>query len=390
METTQLELAAFSEDVEESVSGIRVVKAFGYEPEVAGRAARHADEIRDVTVAAGSVRARYLPAFQALPTLAVVLALGAGGARVISGTASLGDLVAFNTYVLMLVQPLVLVGMVMAQYQRAHTCAERVCEVLAEEPEVSSVPGAGGLPPGPGAVEFRDVTFAYPGRPPILCGFDLRIEPGRTVALVGPTGSGKTTVAKLLARFHDVGSGSVLIDGVDVRAVDLDSLRRAVAIVFEDTFLFTGTVAENVSFGRPGASQSEIEWATSAAGADEFVAGFEEGYDTRVGEQGYTLSGGQRQRLAIARALLAGPRVLVLDDATSAVDAETEVLIRESLREITGGCTTLVIARRPQTVALADEVMLLDEGRIVLRGTHADLLGTDDRYARLLGTEART
>lgn len=390
MEATQLELAAFSEDVEESITGIRVVKAFGHEPEMAVEAARHSDRIRDVTVEAGSVRARYLPVFQAMPTLAVVLALAAGGARVIAGTASLGDLVAFNTYVLMLVQPLVLVGMVVAHYHRAYASAERVCEVLAEEPGVCSHPGAAELPDGPGRVEFRDVTFAYPGRRPVLDGFDMEIEPGRTVALVGPTGSGKTTVAKLLARFHDVGAGAVLIDGADVRKVDLDSLRRAVAIVFEDTFLFSGTVAENVSFGRPDATESEIEWATSAAGADEFLTWLEDGYETRVGEQGYTLSGGQRQRLAIARALLAGPRVLVLDDATSAVDAETEARIRESLRAMAGGCTTLVIARRPQTVVLADEVVLLDEGRVVMRGTHAELLAADDRYARLLGMEVMT
>lgn len=220
-----------------------------------------------------------------------------------------------------------------------------------------------------------------------MSGLDLTLDAGTTVALVGPTAAGKTTIAKLLARFHDVDSGSVRIDGEDVRDVDLDSLRREVAIVFEDTFLFSGTVAENVTFGRPGAPDFEIERATSAAEADEFVAMLAEGYDAMIGEHGYTLSGGQRQRLAIARALLARPRVLVLDDATSAVDAATEARIRESLRELGGECTTLVIARRPQTVALADTVVVLDQGRIRAQGPHADLVVSCPGYAELLGLD---
>jgi ATP-binding cassette subfamily B protein len=244
------------------------------------------------------------------------------------------------------------------------------------------------LPAGGGEVTFRDVRFGYGRVRPVLDGLDLRVAPGESVALVGATGSGKSTVARLIPRFYDVEGGAVLLDGVDVRSLGLDQLRRSVGIVFEDTFLFSDTIAANIAFADPDASQDAIERAARLAGAHEFVSDLADGYATLIGERGYSLSGGQRQRIAIARAILADPRVLILDDATSAVDPTKEHEIRDALTEVMRGRTTIVIAHRPATIALADRVVLLDEGRVVAEGTHGSLLAGEPRYRQVLAAAA--
>jgi ATP-binding cassette subfamily B protein len=318
------------------------------------------------------------------------MVLGYGGHQVLEGQLSLGDLVSFNVYIALLIWPLRMLGMIIAQGQRAAASAERVAEVLGADIEVADPPHPVPLVGGAGEVRFDRVTFGYPGRGPVLTDFDLRLAPGEAVALVGPTGCGKTTVARLLPRFYDVESGAVLIDGVDVRAASLHDVRRAVGLVFEDTFLFADTIGANISFADPDASPESIRRAARLAGAAEFIADLPDGYDTIVGERGFTLSGGQRQRLAIARAILASPRVLVLDDATSSVDPTKEHEIRDALAEVMEGRTTLVIAHRPATIALADRVVLLDRGRIVAEGTHESLLAGDARYREVLASADRS
>jgi len=329
-----------------------------------------------------------------LPTIGLVTTLGYGGHAVLDGRLSIGTLVAFNVYVVMLIWPLRMLGMILAQAQRAVAAAQRVHEVLAAEPAVVDPASPVPLPSrrhgrACGEVEFAGVRFGYPGNGvTVLDGLDLRIAPGESVALVGATGSGKSTVARLLPRFYDVDAGAVSIDGVDVRRLRLTELRRSIGIVFEETFLFGDTVAANIAFADPDAPSERIEHAARLAGAHEFVAALPDGYATIVGERGYSLSGGQRQRLAIARAILADPRVLVLDDATSAVDPTKEHEIRDALAEVMRGRTTLVIAHRPATIALADRVVLLDSGRVVTEGSHAELLESSERYREVLAAAA--
>lgn len=390
----QQESADLATVVEESVSGIRVVKGLGSESVQRGRLAAEADELYDASMGAARVRARYLPAMELLPSIGVVAVLAYGGNQVIDGTASLGELVAFNVYIGLLIWPLRMLGMIIAQTQRAIASAERVVEVLGTDPEVVDPEHPSDLPArGDGAavglVRFADVRFGYSaGSAPVLDGLDLTLEPGESVALVGATGSGKSTVARLLLRFYDVDGGSVTVDGVDVRELRVADLRRAVSIVFEDTFLFSATIADNIAFGVPDASVDDVQRAARSAGAHEFIEALPEGYETEVGERGFALSGGQRQRIAIARAILADPRVLVLDDATSAVDPTKEHEIRDALTEVMDRRTTLVIAHRPATIALADRVALVDGGRIVATGAHTDLLATSPRYREVLAAAA--
>jgi ATP-binding cassette subfamily B protein len=316
--------------------------------------------------------------------------LGYGGHRVVGGDLSLGSLVAFNVYIGMLIWPLRMLGTIVATLQRAVVSAERVDEVLTTAPDIADPSRPKSLPEGEGRgeVRFEGVRFGY-GRPtPVLDGFDLRIAPGESVALVGATGSGKSTVARLVPRFYDVEAGRLLVDGVDVRDLRLRELRRAVGIVFEDTFLFSDTIAANIAFADPEASQAAIERAARLAGAHGFVADLPDGYGTLIGERGYSLSGGQRQRIAIARAILADPRILILDDATSAVDPTKEHEIRSALAEVMRDRTTIVIAHRPATIALADRVVLLDDGRVVAEGTHDELLAGEARYRDVLAAAA--
>lgn len=386
----QQESAELSAVVEETVSGVRVVKGFGAEKLTARRLRKEADDLYGVSMESAGIRSRYLPMLDLLPNIGLILVLAYGGHLVIEGQLSLGALVAFNFYVTLLIWPLRMLGSILAQAQRAAASAERVSEVLATDVRVVDPPHPVPLPTVQGSgerigeVRFEDVTFRFGHGDPVLSDLDLLIEPGESVALVGSTGSGKSTVAKLLPRFYDVDAGRVLLDGVDVRDASLTEVRRAVGIVFEDTFLFSDSIAANIAFAYPEAPMERIVEAAQLAGAHDFITAMPQGYDTEIGERGFSLSGGQRQRLAIARAILADPRVLILDDATSAVDPTKEREIRDALGSAMAGRTTIVIAHRPATIALADRVVLLDRGRVAAVGPHADLLTTSARYREVL------
>jgi ABC-type multidrug transport system fused ATPase/permease subunit len=288
------------------------------------------------------------------------------------GSLSVASFVRFNLYLAMLVTPLRALGMWIGQAQRATASGERIFQVIDEPEEIRDAEAAAALPPGPGRVAFEGVTFGYDAARPVLEQIDLELQPGRVVALIGHTGAGKTTLASLIPRFYDVQHGRVTLDGTDVRDVTLSSLRREIGVIAQDPFLFSATVRENIAFGRPDATDEDVERAARLAQAHEFVAALPEGYETVIGERGITLSGGQRQRVAIARALVLDPRILILDDATASVDATTEARIREGLREAMRGRTTIIIAHRLSTIALADEVVVLAEGRVQLHGTHAE------------------
>ena len=379
--------------VEETVAGTRVVKGIGAEGVQQAKLAAEADGLYAEAMGAVRTRARYVPALDLLPHIGLLLVVAVGGHQVLAGTLTLGQLVAFNVYVNQLIWPLRALGFVIAMGQRAVAAGERVAEVLDARPAVAGPSLPRPLPDTPrGEVRFEAVRFAYPRSDrrsgpevaAVLDGFDLVLVPGETVALVGATGVGKSTVPRLLARFYDVQAGRILLDGVDVRDLALAELRRAVGIVFEESFLFTDSVAANIAFVDPGASAESIEAAARIAGATEFIAALPQGMATKVGERGYSLSGGQRQRLAIARALAARPRVLVLDDATSAIDSATERLILDGLAGELGRTTTLVISHRPATIALADRVVFIDEGRVAAEGRHDDLLATNSRYGAVL------
>jgi ATP-binding cassette subfamily B protein len=387
--TTRLqeELGHASALVEETVSGIRVVKGLGAGDALSARFRRTSDRVLRRALDVASVDAVFLPALELLPMLDLLLVLWVGGHRVLDGKLSLGQFVAFNAYVVMLVWPMRILGQRISTVQNSAAAAGRVVEVLNEAPAVLERPDPVPLPRRESAeVRFEDVRFGYGGAP-VLDGFTLGIEPGASVALVGATGSGKSTVAALLARFYEVESGAVLLEGVDVRDASLRELRAAVAVVAEDTFLFGDTVRANLAYGRPGASADDVERAARAAGAEGFIAELPDGYDTVLGERGFSLSGGQRQRIAIARAILADPAVLILDDATSSVDAAKEHEIREALAHVMEGRTTIVIAHRPATIALARRVVVIEGGRIVEDGTHEQLARASARYRRLLALE---
>ena len=388
----QQESAELAEVVEETVSGVRVVKGFGAEAVQEARLRTEADDVYDASMAGAVVRARFWPTLELLPTVGLVLVLGYGGHLVIDGRLSIGELVAFNAYVALLVWPMRMLGWIVAMAQRAVAASQRVAELLDTEVDVDepahpiALPVRASTEPDVGLVAFEDVRFGYANGPDVLDGFSLEIPAGQSVAVVGGTGSGKSTVARLLCRFYDVDAGAVRLDGVDVRDVGLHELRRAVGLVFEDTFLFSDSIAANIAFADPDATMEQVEHAARLAGAHEFVTDLGQGYDTLIGERGYSLSGGQRQRIAIARAILADPRVLILDDATSAVDPTKEHEIRDALAEVMQGRTTIVIAHRPATIALAERVVLIDGGRIVADGTHASLLLDSARYRQVLAS----
>jgi ATP-binding cassette subfamily B protein len=380
----QERLGGVSHVVEESLSGIRVVKGFGAEDTQRRRLAAAAAGVYDRGMALARLRALFNPLLEVLPTLGLVAILWVGGREVVAGRMSVAALVAFNTYILQLVFPLRMTSFMVAQVSRAAASAARVYEVLSTEPEIIERKGARPLPDGRGEIRFEGVTFGYRPGAPVLRDFDLVIPPGESVALVGATGTGKSTVARLVPRFYDVDEGRVLLDGADVRDLRLSDLRDAVALVFEDTFLFTDTVRSNVAFADEAAGDAAVERAARLAGVHDFIETLPDGYDTMLGEHGYSLSGGQRQRVAIARAILADPRVLVLDDATSSVDPTKEHEIRGALAEVMRGRTTIIIAHRPATIALADRVVLIDDGRVAAEGTHAALLATSARYREVL------
>ncbi|HZQ29011.1 MAG TPA: ABC transporter ATP-binding protein [Acidimicrobiales bacterium] len=367
-------LGDFGQFVEQQVNGVRVIKGHGFEMVSLARGARHSDEVRDLGVQLARQRARFVTVFSLGPSVAVLMIVGPGvwlGAR---GRMSAGDLFAFLQYLGLLVAPVMVAAQALVMWPQAVGSACRVAEILDAEPDVSEPLGPTALPPGNGTVRFEDVWFGYHPSKPVLNGFDLTIEAGTSVALVGASGAGKTTAAYLIPRFYDPWGGRVLLDGLPVRDLSLPDLRRAVSIVFEDTVIFSDTIRSNITMAKPDATDADVADAARRAHAADFIEALPLGYDTVVGEQGASLSGGQRQRIAIARAILARPRLLILDDATSAVDPGTDEAIRQSLAEVLKGRTAIIVAHRVETLELADRVVLVDGGRVVADGTHEALL----------------
>ena len=374
LKDVQQKLGEVATVAEESIVGVHVVKSFSQEDRRRERFARAADAVFDQTLAANRQRALYVPLLTLLPLVAQAAVLLAAGRMVVSGSLSLGSFFAFNLLLAMLVMPLRMLGMWVGQAQRATAAGERIFDILDEPEEIADRPDARPLAPGPGEVRFEAVRFAYAEGRPVLEDVDLVVPAGRTVALIGRTGSGKTTLAALVPRFYDASGGRVVVDGVDVRNLQRRSLRREIGVISQDPFLFSASIRDNIAFGMPDAPFEAVEAAARAAEAHEFILELPQGYETVVGERGITLSGGQRQRIAIARALLIDPRILVLDDATASVDATTEARIRAGLREVMLGRTTIIIAHRLSTIALADEIVVLEHGRIAARGTQTELL----------------
>ena len=379
----QQRLADVATVAEENIVGVHIVKAFAQEPAEEEKFRYRSERVFEQTLRANRQRATYVPLISFVPLLATAAVLLLGARMVAHHTLSIGDFVSFTLYLNMLVVPLRSLGMWIGQAQRATASGERIFQVLDEPEEIADRPGAAPLGPGPGHVRFEHVSFEYMEGRPVLEDIDLDIPAGRTIALIGHTGSGKTTLTALVPRFYDATAGRVTVDGVDVRDLTLLSLRRAVGVISQDPFLFSATVRENIAFGRSDLSDDEVERVARLAQAHEFVERLPQGYDTVIGERGITLSGGQRQRIAIARALAVDPRILILDDATAAVDATTEAHIRAGLRAAMENRTTFIIAHRLSTIALADEVVVLADGRVAARGTHDELVRTSPVYREI-------
>jgi ABC-type multidrug transport system fused ATPase/permease subunit len=376
----QQKLADVATVAEENIVGVHVVKSFAQEPQEQQKFVDRSEAVFQQTLRANRQRALYVPFIAWVPMLAQAAVLLVGARMVTSGELTVGGFIAFNLYLAMLIMPLRSLGMWVGQAQRATASGERIFQVMDEPEEIADRPDAVELPEGGGRLRFESVGFEYMDGRPVLQDIDLELAPGKTIALIGHTGSGKTTLTSLVPRFYDPTSGRVMLDGADVRDVKLNSLRHAIGVISQDPFLFSATVRENIMFGAPDLDDAEVEHIARLAQAHEFVDRLPDGYDTVIGERGITLSGGQRQRLAIARALAVDPRVLILDDATASVDASTEARIRVGLREAMRNRTTLIIAHRLSTIALADEIVVLDNGRIVARGTHDELLARSQVY----------
>jgi ATP-binding cassette subfamily B protein len=387
LQEVQQRLGELTADAEENVSGVRVVKAFAREDRQLERFRLSATRVFDQAVYATRLEARYTPMISFLPNLGLAAILLVGGRQVINGSFSVGDFTAFYAYLLMLIAPMQTLGYMLSATQRATASGARIFEILDRAPRITDPEGAPDLPPGDGRVELIDAGLTFEGaNHPALHDANLLVEPGTSVALVGATGSGKSTLVSLLGRLYDATTGSVRIDGADVTSVRLESLRSAIATVNDDPFLFSATVHDNIAYARPDASREAVVQAAQRARADEFIRELPDGYDSSIGERGLTLSGGQRQRIAIARAILADPRILILDDATSSVDASTEQEIQGALEEVMAGRTTFVISHRLSTIAMADEIVLLDGGRISNVGTHAELLDRSRLYRDMVET----
>jgi ATP-binding cassette subfamily B protein len=385
LQELQQRIAELTADVEENIGGVRVVKSFAREDRQLGRFREQVGRVWDQAMVTTRLQAFYNPLIGFLPQLGLAAILFYGGRQVIDGRLTIGEFSAFYAYLLMLLSPMRTLGVLLSLSQRATAAGARIYQILDREPRIVSAPAAPALPPGSGHVELRGATLQYEGAAhAALHDVDLDVPAGTTVALVGATGSGKTTLVQLIPRLYDVTAGAVLVDGADVREVDVASLRAAVAVVNDDPFLFSATVAENIAYARADATSEEIEIAARRAQAHEFIERLPDGYDTRVGERGLTLSGGQRQRIAIARALLADPRILILDDATSSVDASTEQEIKAALREVMAGRTTFVIAHRLSTISLADTIVVLEDGAVVAAGGHDELLEQSELYREIV------
>ena len=386
----QAEQAQLANVVEESVSGVRVVKGFGAEQVQFEKLEKEANDIFGEAMKAAKIRSNFLPAIDVLPALGAVGVLGVGGHRVLSGQLSIGDLVAFNVYLTLLVWPLRNIGMIVALGQRAAAALVRIQEVLSTSSEITDPQVAKALPRATdsqlGAIKFDHVQFGYDPMQPVLTNFNLEIMAGESIAIVGATASGKSTVARLLLRFYDTNNGHIFLDGIDIRKLKLRDLRQEIGVVFEDTVLFNDTVTNNISFAKPNAAQADLECAAKLAGAHDFILQLPKKYETIIGERGFSLSGGQRQRIAIARAIISEPRVLILDDATSAVDPSKEGEIRDAMRTVMSGRTTIVIAHRPGTIALAERVVFIDDSTIAAIGKHEELVASNTRYREVLAS----
>ncbi|MDQ6732160.1 MAG: ABC transporter ATP-binding protein/permease [Actinomycetota bacterium] len=385
VQEAQQRIAELTADAEENVSGVRVVKAFAQEARQLERFELTTGRVFAQQVRATRIQALYTPLISFLPNLGLAAILLVGGREVINGTLSVGSFTAFYAYLLMLILPMRTLGYMLGSAQRSTASGARIFQILDREPEIVSPPDAPALPAGDGHVVLRNtgLTFAGANRP-ALSDISLEIPAGQTVALVGAMGSGKSALVQLLPRLYDVSAGSVEIDGADVRSVQLASLRSAIAIVNDDPFLFSASVHENIAYAHPDAPREAVVRAARAAQAEDFIQRLPKGYDTRIGERGLTLSGGQRQRIAIARAILADPRILILDDATSSVDASTEQEIKTALGEALADRTTFVIAHRLSTIALAQRIIVLQDGRIAADGTHAELLESSPLYREIV------
>jgi ABC-type multidrug transport system fused ATPase/permease subunit len=379
----QQRIADVTTQAEESIVGVRVVKAFAQEDAEGVRFAGRNERVFERELDSARIQARYSPLLDLLPQLAFAVIILVGGLLVIDGHLTLGGFITYNLYLAILIWPLRMIGMWIGQYQRAVASGERIFQILDERSEVTDPPAPVELPPGGGDLRFEAVTFGYDADRPVLHDLDLEVPAGTTIAVIGRTGSGKTTLTSLVPRYYDPQAGRVVLDGVDVRELQLADLRGAIATVAEDTFLFSTTVAANIAYGAPSATREEVVEAARRAQAHEFIEALPHGYDTLVGERGLTLSGGQRQRLSIARALLVDPRVLILDDATASVDATTEARIRKALETVMEGRTTIIVAHRLSTIALADEIVVLENGRVAARGRHDDLVDTNPVYAEI-------
>jgi ATP-binding cassette subfamily B multidrug efflux pump len=387
--TTRVTVGDVTAGLQEEIIGVREAQAFNRTAANIERFRERNAANRAANVQAVAITSAFAPAIDVLSTLATAVVIGYGGYLVLTGTLTVGLLTAFLIYVQQFFRPILLASQVYTQGQAALAGAERIYNILDEEPEPPDPPGAGKLGEIEGRIQFEDVTFAYdPGRS-VLHDVSFNIEPGQTVALVGPTGAGKTTIANLIPRFYDATGGSIRVDGFDVREVERRSLRRRIASVLQEPFLFSGTVAENIRYGRLDATQEEIEAAARAVSAHHFITALPHGYDTQLGTGGGTLSGGQRQLVSFARAVLADPRILILDEATSNIDTRTEALIQTALRTLLRGRTSVVIAHRLSTIRNADVILVVESGRVVERGTHASLLASDGLYADLYRRQFR-
>ncbi len=385
LQEAQQRIAELTADAEENISGVRVVKAFAQEKRQLERFGHSVTRVFDQQMTATRIQARYTPLISFLPNLGLAVILLVGGREVIDGSLTIGAFTAFYAYLLMLISPMRTLGYMLSAAQRSTASGARIFQILDRQPRITVPDGAPALPGGNGQVSFIGVGLTFEGsHRPALHDVNLDVDAGETIALVGAMGSGKTALVSLLPRLYDVSTGSVRIDGADVRDVDLASLRDAIAVVTDDPFLFSATVHDNIAYARLDASREEVERAARAAQADGFIQALPKGYDTLIGERGFTLSGGQRQRIAIARAVLADPRILVLDDATSSIDASTEQEIKLALREVMAGRTTFIVAHRLSTIALADEIAVLQDGTIAARGTHDELLASSPLYCEIV------